>query len=62
MTGTDPHHNLEPPQGDHSTPPHRPREITSQELLRGEREVLISHGDQLYRLKLTRSGKLILHK
>lgn len=38
------------------------REVTSTELLRGESEVLIRHGDELYRLKLTRNGKLILQK
>ena len=38
------------------------REITSSELLRGETELLIRHGDELYRLKLTRNGKLILQK
>ncbi|TXT18002.1 MAG: hypothetical protein FD138_4495 [Planctomycetota bacterium] len=38
------------------------REVTSSELLRGETEVLIRHGDELYRLKLTRNGKLILQK
>ena len=38
------------------------REITSSELLRGENELLIRHGDELYRLKLTRNGKLILQK
>ena len=38
------------------------REISSSELLRGETELLIRHGDELYRLKLTRNGKLILQK
>ena len=38
------------------------REITSTELLRGENELLIRHGEELYRLKLTRNGKLILQK
>lgn len=39
-----------------------PREIKSAEILQGEREVLISHGEDMYRLSLTRNGKLILHK
>jgi hemin uptake protein HemP len=39
-----------------------PREITSAELLRGAREILIRHGEESYRLRLTRNGKLILHK
>ena len=38
------------------------REVASSELLRGENEMLIRHGDELYRLKLTRNGKLILQK
>ena len=38
------------------------REVSSSELLRGETELLIRHGDELYRLKLTRNGKLILQK
>jgi len=37
-------------------------EISSAELLRGRREILIRHGDDLYRLRLTRNGKLILQK
>ncbi|GDY08974.1 hypothetical protein LBMAG52_24600 [Planctomycetia bacterium] len=38
------------------------REVASSELMRGENELLIRHGDELYRLKLTRNGKLILQK
>ena len=38
------------------------REVASSELLLGENELLIRHGDELYRLKLTRNGKLILQK
>lgn len=38
------------------------REMTSDELLKGEREILIRHGEDLYRLRLTRKGKLILQK
>ena len=38
------------------------REITSDELLRGQSELLIRHGEELYRLKLTRNQKLILQK
>ena len=36
--------------------------IRSEELLRGTREVLIQHAGELYRLRLTRNGKLILQK
>ncbi|MFM9960905.1 MAG: hemin uptake protein HemP [Planctomycetaceae bacterium] len=38
------------------------REMTSEELLRGQNEVLIRHGEEIYRLKLTRNQKLILQK
>lgn len=41
---------------------HAPRTLLSQDLLQGQVEVLISHGDEIYRLRLTRSGKLILQK
>lgn len=36
--------------------------VTSRELLRGSRELLIRHGDTWYRLRHTRSDKLILTK
>lgn len=39
-----------------------PLAIPSEDLFRGGREVLIRHESQLYRLRLTRSGKLILTK
>ena len=38
------------------------REVDSAELLRGERQVVIRHGDESYRLILTRNGRLILQK
>lgn len=38
------------------------RSWTSDELFGPEREVLITHGDDVYRLRKTRTGKLILHK
>ena len=38
------------------------REVASSELLLGENELFIRHGDELYRLKFTRNGKLILQK
>jgi len=41
---------------------HSPRTLLSQDLLQGQLEVLISHGGEIYRLRLTRSGKLILQK
>jgi len=36
--------------------------IASEEILRGAREVLIRHADAVYRLCVTRNGKLILQK
>ena len=36
--------------------------IESNALLRGTREVLIRHGDEVYRLRHTRNDKLILTK
>jgi hemin uptake protein HemP len=38
------------------------RRVGSADLLAGRREVLIEHGDQTYRLRLTASNKLILVK
>ena len=44
-------------------PPHmQPRIVPSTELLRGKSEVWIEHLGQVYRLRQTRSGKLILQK
>lgn len=34
----------------------------SEELLEGKQEVLIRHGKEIYRLRLTKQGKLILYK
>lgn len=38
------------------------RRLDSHTLLAGERELLINHNGELYRLRLTRAGKLILTK
>jgi hemin uptake protein HemP len=52
--------------GDDSQPavgdPQSQRLVDSAQLLQGEQELLIRHGNEVYRLRLTRSGKLILHK
>jgi hemin uptake protein HemP len=37
-------------------------ELGSQQLLNGRREILIRHGDKLYRLRHTSNDKLILTK
>jgi hemin uptake protein HemP len=39
-----------------------PVELTSHALLGGRREILIRHGEEQYRLRLTRMNKLILTK
>jgi hemin uptake protein HemP len=38
------------------------REVDSRDLMAGHREIVIRHGDDAYRLSVTRSGKLILRK
>jgi hemin uptake protein HemP len=38
------------------------REIDSKTLFLGEREVLILHGEEVYRLRITKNEKLILQK
>ena len=50
------------PASDESKSPQGLREYNAAELLHGEREVLIRHGDEVYRLCLTRNNKLILQK
>lgn len=39
-----------------------PRTLTSQEIFEGSTEVQILHEQAVYRLKITRQGKLILNK
>jgi len=36
--------------------------VSSREIFRGEREIVILHGDHKYRLRITRADKLILTK
>jgi hemin uptake protein HemP len=38
------------------------RVVTSDNLFRGTHEIGIEHGGSMYRLKITRQGKLILNK
>ncbi|WP_429091817.1 hemin uptake protein HemP [Aminobacter sp. BE322] len=38
------------------------RTLTSESLFLGDYEIGINHGGALYRLKITRQGKLILNK
>ena len=41
---------------------HGQRVVESRDLFRGENEILISHDGAIYRMKITRQGKLILNK
>lgn len=45
-----------------TTPPAAQHEVDSRDLMRGQREIVIRHGVEAYRLSVTRSGKLILRK
>lgn len=36
--------------------------VRSEDLLQGHREVAIQHGEEVYRLRVTKTGKLILNK
>jgi len=44
------------------SPEAAPRMIRSSDLLQGERQIVIEHEGELYRLQLTRNGRLILQK
>jgi hemin uptake protein HemP len=48
--------------GNGAAPARTRREITSTELLAGGREVNIRHADEIYTLRQTNKGKLILTK
>ena len=43
-------------------PSAQPAALDSEQLLRGQCEVLIQHGHEVYRLRHTRNGKLLLTK
>ena len=45
-------------------PPRLPRGVvwTSEEILQGTKEIQIVHRSEIYRLRLTKNGKLILSK
>lgn len=60
--------NAQPHEPRPDAPPRRSaaadtvRKLASHDLLQGAQEVLIEHAGEIYRLRLTRNGKLILHK
>jgi hemin uptake protein HemP len=45
-----------------SPPPTIVRCVTSESLMRGQRLLVIQHGNEAYRLQVTQGGKLILTK
>lgn len=60
-----PNHSVSPaPSQGFERPPaaSMPPEVESLRLLQGQREVLIRHGNDCYRLRHTRNDKLILTK
>ena len=59
---TDPAAGIALPVGPAGKPSSTPVRIRSEELLQGQVELLITHGSETYRLRRTRSGKLILQK
>jgi len=61
-----PNHTL-PDDNSDLTPASMPQDpqrliISSAEVLRGQTEIWIEHGSEMYRLRLTRAGKLLLSK
>jgi hemin uptake protein HemP len=38
------------------------REVNSRDLMQGQKEIVIRHAGEAYRLSVTRAGKLILRK
>lgn len=64
---TEPKNSPDPPpeRATSSVPTPHPESfpvLDSRDLFQGRREILIDHDGSLYRLRLTRAGKLILHK
>jgi hemin uptake protein HemP len=52
----------DPPMPDGKPSAGRPRRLKVSELLAGEREAILEHDGQDYRLRITANGKLILTK
>jgi hemin uptake protein HemP len=59
VTGASSSDPTSPPAADNAA---TPRIVSSESLLAGRRELLIQHGAEQYRLRLTASNKLILVK
>jgi hemin uptake protein HemP len=62
MTQTDPGRHPNSLQNKGENPTRAARKVSSDDLMQGATELLITHRDDVYRLRITRSGKLILHK
>jgi hemin uptake protein HemP len=62
MTGRDEHEGARPPRAPQPRPAGTPRRLKVSDLMDGEREAILEHGGQDYRLRITASGKLILTK
>jgi hemin uptake protein HemP len=62
MTQIDPGTTPNPLQNKGDDATREPRKVSSHDLMQGATELLITHRDHVYRLRITRSGKLILHK
>jgi hemin uptake protein HemP len=58
---TDQRKPVEPQEPEYPLPP-LPKLITSDELFGEERQILIDHAGSVYRLQITKQGKLILTK
>lgn len=54
--------SAETPDNERSDGRREERCFDSEELLRGQKEILIRHESEVYRLRVTRNGKLILQK
>jgi hemin uptake protein HemP len=61
MNGTDPRHD-EPPHEPLLPQTNQHAVVDSRDLFRGRRELRISHEGEVYRLLVTRNGRLILNK
>ena len=51
-----------PEHARHAAPAPRTPVVRSEQLFGGSREVIIKHGEEEYRLRITRTDKLILTK
>lgn len=55
--------SMQKPESGSANESKRPvRQLTAAEIFAGSKEVIIEHAGQRYRLRITRSGKLILTK